>query len=93
MLSAELLEKVCGALAHGNAQAPDIAQQLKAVFPELHFSVCNDNDIPSRVRPVLEAEDFNLYGIHTGGGHCASLTPDAEAATGLVIALKDDDAE
>ncbi|PAS97855.1 MAG: hypothetical protein CGU28_03695 [Candidatus Dactylopiibacterium carminicum] len=85
-----LIEQVCQALAGGNAARPDIDAELRQAFPGFTFSCCLDNDIPSRLRPLAEGKGFTLYGIATAG-HCAQLTPHIEAATGLTIALKDDD--
>ena len=58
--------------------------------PGISFAVCDDNDIPSRIKPVAEGTGFALYGI-AGGEHCASLTTNLDAAGGLAIALRDED--
>ncbi|MBS1155161.1 MAG: hypothetical protein H6R07_1085 [Proteobacteria bacterium] len=87
-MTPELIQQICSALADGNARRPGIDRELRAVFPGLAFSVCDDNDIPSRIRPLTTGEDFALYGIDTGG-HCAALTSDIESAGGLAIALID----
>ena len=82
----ELIEHICTMLANGNARRAGIDRELRTAFPGLTFSVCDDNDIPSRIRPLAMRDDFALYGIDTGG-HCAALTTDIEAAGGLAIAL------
>lgn len=86
MLTLALIQQVCSALADGNALRPGIDRELRAAFPGLAFSVCDDNDIPSRIRPLITGEGFALYGIDTSG-HCAALTSDIESAGGLAIAL------
>lgn len=88
MITPELLQLVCRALENGNAQRPGIDRELRDAFPGTAFSVCNDNDIPSRIKPLISSEDFALYGIDTAG-HCAALTSDMESAAGLAIALID----
>lgn len=90
MISRELLDMVCAALADGKAQQAGIVQTLRAAFPGVAFTVCNDNDIPSRIKPLVRGEGFALYGIGSSG-HCAQLTADPEAANGLTIALIDDE--
>ena len=85
-MTPELIQQVCSALADGNARRPGVDRELREAFPGLAFSVCDDNDIPSRIRPLTTGEDFALYGIDTGG-HCAALTSDIESAGGLAIAL------
>lgn len=87
-MTPELIQQVCTALADGNARRAGIERELRAAFPGLAFSVCDDNDIPSRIRPLAMRDDFALYGIDTGG-HCAALTTDIESAGGLAIALID----
>jgi hypothetical protein len=90
MMTPELLEIVLRALAEGNARRPDIATALQEAFPGLTFTLCDDNDIPSRLKPLATGEGFKLYGISTGG-HCAALTSQLESASGLAIALTDDE--
>lgn len=86
----ELLDTLCKALADGNAARAGIDRELRAAFPELTFAVCSDDDIPSRVKPVAEGDGFRLYGINISD-HCAGLTGDLDAASGLTIALTDDE--
>ncbi|MCX9154672.1 DUF6129 family protein [Niveibacterium sp. 24ML] len=90
MITPEFLKQVCAALANGNARMPRVDASLRDAFPGVPFTVCSDNDIPSRLQPMAYGEGFVLYGINTGG-HCAALTSVTEAATGLAIALTDDD--
>lgn len=88
----ELIALVCAALANGSAARPAVDAGLREAFPGFHFSVCLDNDIPSRLHPLAEGEGFALYGV-SSAGHCAQLTSQIESATGLAIALKDQDDE
>lgn len=90
MITPELIQTVCQALANGNAQRAGVDQELREAFPGITFTLCDDNDIPSRISPLTTGEGFALYGISTSG-HCASLTSCIESATGLAIALMDDD--
>ncbi|MDR3413821.1 MAG: DUF6129 family protein [Formivibrio sp.] len=88
MMTEELIRQVYSALADGAARRPGIDRELRVAFPGLAFSVCDDNDIPSRIKPIASGKDFALYGICTSD-HCASLTSDIESAGGLAIALID----
>lgn len=90
MITDELLHSVLRMLADGNAQRPRIDLALREAFPGVMFSVCSDNDIPSRIRPLASGAGFALYGISTGG-HCATLVADVDSADGLTVALIDDD--
>jgi hypothetical protein len=67
-----------------------LAQSLREVFPGKHLSVCNDDDIPPRLKPAAENAVCLIYYVATGE-HCLSLTNDAEAATGIVVALRGED--
>lgn len=83
------LDQLCSALGNGNAARPGIETELREAFPGVAFSICSDNDIPSRVRPLATGDGFALYGVSTSD-HCASLTMQLEAAGGVAIALIDD---
>ncbi len=89
-LTAEFLDTVCHALADGNARRPGVDAELREAFPGIVFKVCDDNDIPSRLKPVASGEGFSLYAINTSG-HCAQLTTQLEGAGGIAIGLTDDD--
>ncbi|MDO6388070.1 MULTISPECIES: DUF6129 family protein [Uliginosibacterium] len=89
-LTPEFLDTVCHALANGNARRPGVDAELREAFPGLVFKVCDDNDIPSRLKPVAEGEGFALYAINTGE-HCAALTAQLEGAGGLAIGLLNDE--
>lgn len=90
MITQDFLKQVCGALAHGKMHEPGVDAALREAFPGIPFTLCSDNDIPSRLQPMARGEGFALYGINTGG-HCAALTSAADCATGIAIALTDDD--
>lgn len=72
------------AAAVDDPAAPDLAARLRAQFPGLSFTVCADDDIIGG-RPVLARDGFNLY-LVDGSSHCMSLTRDADAACGVVVA-------
>lgn len=67
-----------------------LAQTLRAAFPGRHISVCGEDDVPPRLAPAAENAACLIYYVATGD-HCLSLTNDAAAATGIVVALRDDD--
>jgi len=90
MITPDFLKQVCDKLADGNARTPSVDLALRQAFPGVPFTLCSDNDVPSRLQPMAYGDGFALYGINTGG-HCAALTCIADAATGIAIALTDDD--
>ena len=67
-----------------------LLQALRETFRGVHFSVCNDADVPPRLPAAAEGGFCRLYYVDSGG-HCLRLTDDAEAATGLVVAMLDED--
>jgi hypothetical protein len=89
-MTPEMLGTVCNALANGNAQRPGVHLELREAFPGVPFTLCSDNDIPSRLQPLATGEGFALYGVSTSD-HCAALTANLETADGLTIALLDDE--
>lgn len=90
MITEEFLATLCTALADGNARRPGIDRELREAFPGITFTVCEDDDIPSRLKPLAEGEGFALYGVNTCG-HCAALTADITAAGGITIGLREED--
>jgi hypothetical protein len=90
-ITAAYLDQVLTFVAGAPSTVHEIlAQSLRAAFPGKHLSVCNDDDIPPRLDPAAENRLCLIYYV-TSGEHCLSLTNDAEAATGIVVALRDDD--
>jgi hypothetical protein len=88
-LLADVLDR---AARHADAPADALAGHLRGAFPGVHFTVCSDDDIPARLRAVAGNAFCRLYYVD-GSGHCLTLTADAAAATGLVVALGDGDEE
>ncbi|WP_313519401.1 DUF6129 family protein [Pseudomonas sp.] len=89
MLEEALLDR----LAAEAAQAPLNDQrlaELRLAFPGLSVTLCSDNDVPPKLQPVRGSEAFSLY-LVDAREHCASLTNDAQNASGVVLALHDDD--
>ncbi|MDP1536356.1 MAG: DUF6129 family protein [Burkholderiales bacterium] len=90
-ITAEFLDQVLRHVAGTASTVHEVlAQDLRATFPGKHLSVCNDDDIPPRLKPAAENAACLIYYVATGE-HCLSLTNDAAAATGIVVALRDDD--
>ena len=65
-----------------------LLQVLREKFPGIHFSLCSDDDVPPKLSPAAECKYCCLYYVDSGG-HCLRLTNDPEAATGLVVALRE----
>lgn len=68
-----------------------MATNLRETFPGIHFTVCGEDDIPPRLAAAAGNERCELYYID-GSEHCLKLTADAAAASGIVVALRGDDA-
>ena len=89
MLDGDTLDRVLAlTVAQGLSEAT--IRVLRSSWPEVHFSHCLDDEICG-VDPVKSAPGLNLY-LVDGREHCAKLTNDLEAATGLLLAeVADDD--
>lgn len=93
MIEAATLAQVLGAVAcRSNADYQTLAGHLRASFPGIHITVCGEDDVPVRLRAAAGNDVCGLYYVNASE-HCLSLTDDAEAATGLVVALCDADQE
>lgn len=87
----EYLDQVLARVAGAATSAHEaLAQELRTAFPGRHISVCGEDDIPPRLGPAAENAVCLLYYV-ASGEHCLSLTNDAEAATGIVVALRGED--
>jgi hypothetical protein len=93
MIAGELLSRVASAAARSvgdPGQAAGLAASLRLAFPNIHFTVCSDNDMPPSLKPAFESSQVRLYYVDANE-HCLKLTTDAEAASGLVVAYYDED--
>ena len=83
----QVLEQVAAqsSLAH-----EALVQRLREHFPGRHISVCGENDVSPRLSPAAENKVCEIYYV-ASGEHCLSLTNDEAAATGIVVALRDDE--
>lgn len=70
--------------------APELAGRLRSQFPGISFTACADDDIIGAA-PAVQMQRFNLY-LVDASAHCMRLTRDPEAASGVVVAWKDDEA-
>jgi len=66
------------------------ARRLRAAFPGMHITVCGEDDVPPRLPPAAENQFCYLYYVDASE-HCLKLTTDAEAATGVAVALRSED--
>ena len=89
MIEASLLNSVLDHVtSHASELADNLVTQLRKTFPGIHFSICNDDDMPPRLQHVVGNAFCRLYYVDSAD-HCLRLTTDAESATGLVVALCD----
>lgn len=93
MIEATVMSSVMDTVAQHACELSDaLVTRLRTAFPGVHFSVCSDDDMPPRLSPAAGNTFCRLYYVDSGG-HCLRLTTDPEAATGLVVALRDWDDE
>lgn len=88
MIVPETLDQIANAAASLGEFNEDALASLKQIWPNLRFTLCNDDDMPARLSPALQRERFNLY-LVGGGEHCLSLTSDPLHAIGVVLASVD----
>ncbi|MEI6415765.1 MAG: DUF6129 family protein [Pseudomonadota bacterium] len=69
----------------------ELAAHLREACPGISMTVCSEDDIPPHLTAAASNAVCALYYVD-GRGHCHTLTTDAEAATGLVVARRGDDA-
>lgn len=86
----EFLTAVLARVGAAAATHEALAQALRAAFPGRHISVCDEDDIPPRLKPAAENAACQIYYV-ASGEHCLSLTSDPAAATGIVVALRGED--
>ena len=93
MIDAPLLERVLATLAALAAQPDEtVLGRLRQDFDGVHFSLCRDDDVPARVACAAANAVCRLYYV-ASGEHCLSLTGDAAAASGLLVAWLTEDEE
>ena len=93
MIEAVMMANVMDTVAqHATDLGDALVTRLRKAFPGVHFSVCSDDDMPPRLAPVAGNSFCRLYYVDSAN-HCLRLTSDADAATGLVVALRDWDDE
>lgn len=92
MIAESLLEQVSAEVAALSDQllrlGDALVGRLRERFPEAHFSICSDDDTPPGISPAAGNPFCNLYYVD-GRNHCLKLTTDAETATGLLVAVLD----
>ena len=89
MITAETLVAVCDqAAVHGLSETT--LQTLRKNWPDLHFTLCSDDDVPAMLKPAVEGEGFNLY-LVSNAQHCIAFTTEPETATGLVLATQSEE--
>ena len=83
MLQTHTIDEITGKVTtSGLSEA--LIQDLRATYPNMHFTYCMDDDIGS-AKPFKETPDFNVY-LVDGRDHCLALTNDLSTATGIVLA-------
>lgn len=90
MIAADTLENIANAAAALGALDDAALLTLRQTWPDLRFTLCNDDDMPARLPATLRRERFNLY-LVGGGEHCLSLTDDPLQAIGVVLAEVDEE--
>ena len=67
-----------------------LLKALRERFQGIHFTICSDDDIPARLPSAAESSFCRLYYV-SSGGHCLRLSDEPEGATGLAVAMLDED--
>ena len=82
------IEALADAIAREGLDEAAVAA-LRSAHPGLHFTLCNDDDVPARLAPAAERPGFRVY-LVDAGEHCVKLTADMQCASGLVFARVDE---
>ena len=90
MIAAETLEQIASTTSTMGELDEAAMALLKKTWPDLRFTLCNDDDMPARMPSALQSNSFKLY-LVGGSEHCLSLTTDAEQAIGVVVACVDEE--
>jgi hypothetical protein len=97
MIGAALLDEAIERVLDKVAAARNVPDEmllgdLRKDFPGLHVSLCREDDVPARVPSAAGNDACCLYYV-ASSDHCLSLTGDPAAASGLLVALLDQDEE
>jgi hypothetical protein len=84
MIAPALIDRLADAVERQGLDEAAMAA-LRAAHPGLHFTVCDDDDVPVRLVPVAERAGFNVY-LVDAGEHCVKFTTEPALASGLVFA-------
>lgn len=89
MIEPALIETLADAVAHQGLDETAIGA-LRSAHPGVHFTLCNDDDVPARLAPAARRSGFRVY-LVDAGEHCVKFTTEPEHASGLVFASVDDE--
>ncbi len=83
------LETIAGVATRIESDGLDEANltALRQTWPDIHFTLCADDDVPARLKPIAEGAGYGIYLI-SSASHCIGFTTQPEAATGLVLARR-----
>jgi hypothetical protein len=93
MIESALLDQVLARVAAAtgaDAYGDGLKAWLRGEFPDVRFTVCDADDITVRLPPAASSANCSLYYIGSGE-HCLKLSNDAADASGVVVAVHDED--
>ena len=88
MITAQQIDEISSWL-DDQLDEPRMEMVLRGRYPDLHFTFCMDDDVVT-AKPVKMHAAFNLYLVDSSS-HCLALTQDMQLATGLVVAVRDEE--
>jgi Family of unknown function (DUF6129) len=88
VIDAALIETLADAVERQGLDEAAIAA-LRGAHPGMHFSVCDDDDVPARLVPAAARAGFNVY-LVDAGEHCVKFTSDLQQSSGMVFARVDE---
>jgi hypothetical protein len=84
MIDPALIDRLADGVERQGLDEAAVAS-LRAAYPGLHFTLCDDEDVPARLVPAAERPGFNVY-LVDAGEHCVKFTTEPAQASGLVFA-------
>ena len=90
MISATVLQQLVDRIESTPPNRWDEA--LGSGVTEKRLTVCLQMDVHALAKPVYQGQGFNLYLVNSASG-CASLTNDLSQASGVVLAVCDEEEE